>query len=249
MSLRHLIDVFWLAELALEPLLLFVLIATQLWRKFPFFAAFSMWSIVGDTTSFLALHYVASKRLVAASVFINETVSVILAAALTYEIFMHLVASHQALRRLATLCMQFVSVCLVLLGVAVLLLNGPLGNKSIGAAVLVVQESYLVLQVGLIFALFLFASAFGLHWRRQVFGIALGLGLSASLKLAVVAIHPHSYVVAGILNAAVMASYVVGLLIWILYLLVPERVADGGYLPQPSQLEQWNRAVMELIHQ
>jgi len=44
-------------------------------------------------------------------------------------------------------------------------------------------------------------------------------------------------------------AYTISLLVWGGYMLLPERVADESELPQRGQLEQWNQAVMELIHQ
>jgi hypothetical protein len=51
------------------------------------------------------------------------------------------------------------------------------------------------------------------------------------------------------LNVVRILSFNTSLLIWIGYLLVPERTVGKVDLPQRSQLEQWNQAVMELIRQ
>jgi hypothetical protein len=37
--------------------------------------------------------------------------------------------------------------------------------------------------------------------------------------------------------------------IWITYLLAPELAATPAEMPKHAQLEQWNRAIMELIYQ
>jgi hypothetical protein len=44
-------------------------------------------------------------------------------------------------------------------------------------------------------------------------------------------------------------SFDLSLLIWLGYLLAPERVTIASEVPQRGQLEQWNRAVKELIYQ
>ena len=43
-------------------------------------------------------------------------------------------------------------------------------------------------------------------------------------------------------------SFSTSLLIWLGYLLVPERATSSGELPKKAQLEQWNQAVTELIN-
>lgn len=236
----------WLAELALEPLLVSVLIAKKTWRRFPLFTAYCVWILVGDVATYSASHHLGTYIQVYV---VNETVTVILALALIYEIFRHLFASHMALRNLASLTFRLVCVALVLLGTVVLITHAPIGEKGIVAAVLVVEETYRILEVGLIMSLFLFSSAFGLQWRQHIFGMVMGLGIPAAVKLVAATVGPQSYATLGILNVATMFSFDIGLLIWIGYMLAPERVTISAEMPQRAQLEQWNQAIMELIHQ
>lgn len=246
MGLAYWIHVLWLAELVLEPVLVLVLIVKKTWRQFPLFTLYCAGSLVGDVISYAAFHY---RRLLIVSYLVNETVSVILALALIYEIFTHLFSSHLALRNLASLTLRLVCVFLVFLGAVVLYTHAPIGAKGILATVLVVEETYRILEVGLIMFLFVFSSAFGLHWRQNIFGIVLGLGISAAVKLVTITVGQQSYTTTGVLNLAVMLSYDVGLLIWLGYLLAPERVTSPAEMPKRAQLEQWNRAIMELINQ
>jgi hypothetical protein len=37
--------------------------------------------------------------------------------------------------------------------------------------------------------------------------------------------------------------------IWIIYLLAPELATSPAEMPKRAQLEQWNKAIMELIYQ
>jgi RsiW-degrading membrane proteinase PrsW (M82 family) len=118
------------------------------------------------------------------------------------------------------------------------------------SAVLVTEETARILEVGLLVFLFVFSRAFGLHWRQSVFGIALGLGVFTSVELAGVALQTHigpgAYQA---FNLARALSFNVSLLIWMGYILAPERMTSTAELPQRAQLEQWNQAIMELIHQ
>ena len=44
-----------------------------------------------------------------------------------------------------------------------------------------------------------------------------------------------------------LLAFNASLLIWLGYLLVPERATSSAEIPKQDQLEQWNQAVMELI--
>jgi hypothetical protein len=44
-------------------------------------------------------------------------------------------------------------------------------------------------------------------------------------------------------------AYITSLLVWGTYMLLPEHASDESQLPQRGQLEQWNQAILELIHQ
>jgi hypothetical protein len=50
-----------------------------------------------------------------------------------------------------------------------------------------------------------------------------------------------------IFNFVRVLSFGTSLLIWLGYLLVPERATSSVEIPKQDQLEQWNQAVMELI--
>jgi Na+/proline symporter len=101
----------------------------------------------------------------------------------------------------------------------------------------------------LIMFLFLSSSAFGLHWRQNEFGIALGLGTCAAVELVNVTLMTHMSPAAGqVLSLVHSLSFNGSLLIWLGYLLAPpERPANTLDVPK-AQLEQWNQAVMELIN-
>lgn len=246
MGFSYWIHVLWLATLALQTCLVAVLALRKMWKKFPFFFAYSAACLAGNV-----VEYSASKSLDAYIVayIIAESVSIALALAVIYEVFRQLFSGHASLRKMAWLAFRIVCVLLVLLGAVVLYTHGPLGAKGIVAAVIVVEEASRIVEVGLIMFLFLFSSAFGLRWRQQIFGVVLGFGVFGAIRLAGITVVPHSFVVAGILNLIVMASYGATLLIWIGYTLAPERVTDTIELPKTAQLERWNQAIMELIHQ
>jgi hypothetical protein len=106
-----------------------------------------------------------------------------------------------------------------------------------------------VLQCGLLISLFLFSRYFALSWRSQAFGIALGLGIFASVELAVsaVALHLGTFSNRTVILIT-MATYHCCVLIWMFYLLLPERTAYFTRRELPKQdLEVWNQELQRLL--
>ncbi len=125
-----------------------------------------------------------------------------------------------------------------------------LSAKSVARVLVVATDGTRIVELGLIMFLFLSSSAFGLHWRQNEFGIALGLGTCAVVELVNVTLMTHHSPAAEQIFSVVRSfSFNCSLLIWLGYLLAPpERATNSGRLCQKAQLEQWNQAVMELIN-
>jgi prepilin signal peptidase PulO-like enzyme (type II secretory pathway) len=168
---------------------------------------------------------------------------------IAYEIFRTIFMSHRALKRIATITFAVSAVALVSLGTSLIVSKAPFSSTDVMKSVLVVSEAARILEVGLIGVLFLFSRAFGIHWRQATFGIALGLGIVATAELIALTIQSEFGPGAiDILNLARTGAFDVSLLTWIGYILAPEPSLNIA-LPEKSQLEEWNRAVMEFIQQ
>jgi hypothetical protein len=245
MRLLTLMNGLWLTAVGLEALLLAVLSVKGRWKQFPVFASYIAFNLLEATVAYFLQH---NSRAYLYVYVIGETVSVVLGVALVYEIFGCLFLPHPALRGLAKTIFRVVVVLLAVLAVTVYM-QSPLHGSHLSKALLVVEEGARILEVGLIMFLFICSSVFGLHWRQPVFGIALGLGIYVAVKLAVVTLLPHVSSAAGPLTLAGMFCFDLSLLIWLGYTLAPERVVAKAEMPKRAQLEQWNQAIMELIHQ
>jgi hypothetical protein len=151
---------------------------------------------------------------------------------------------------MASVIFRWVIVLLIFLGFAVIYWHSSTESSPLVSAVLVMEEATRIVEVGLLMFLFLFSGAFGLHWRQHVFGIALGLGVFTAVELAAVTVRAYLGPVALQTFAIARAlAFNFSLLIWLGYLLMPERVTESAEIPKQAQLEQWNQAVMELISQ
>lgn len=245
MSTSSVIYGLWFAGLGFQAFLLALLLGKGLWRKFPFFTAYSFFTLL-ETVVTLAVHQNRSAFFY--TYWASECIGIVLGMAVTYEVFGHLFAVHPGLRKLARLIFRGALVALVVLGFAVFIGQAQSQISNAPGAILVIEEATRIVEVGLIMFLFLFSTAFGLHWRQHVFGVALGLGVFAAVELITVTVKSRAAGhAADALSIVRMASYNLSLVIWLGYLLAPERVTTSVEVPKRAQLEQWNQAVTELI--
>lgn len=246
MAWRSILHGLWIAEIAFQVLLAAVLVSKRFWGKFPVFSLYGFFNLFAMACCY-AVH--ENARLYLHLYWTFEAFTIFLGLGIVYEIFHTIFTSHRGLQNLAIRLFAASVTILVSLGVFVVWLKNPAASNSVTGAVLIVAEATRLIEVGLLMFLFLFSTVFGLHWKQSMFGVALGLGLFTTVDLIAVTMQSQMGPAAGpMLNLARMLAFNVALLIWIGYILVPEP-ATTGELPKREQLEQWNRAVMEFMHQ
>lgn len=235
--------------MALNCGLVAVLVGKGALRRFPFFGSYATFTLLSNAALYLV-------RGVTVTYFymywVNEGVSVILGFTVVYEIFGKLLTPYPALRRLASLIFQWSIMVLVLLGCVVLYAQTAPEHNRFAAAVMVVEEATRIIEVGLLMFLFLFSTAFGLHWRQCVFGMALGLGIFTTVEL--VGITMRNYWGVAINNSFSLVravAFSLSLAVWAGYLLVREKETSvtPAEVAHHGQLEQWNQALTEFIYQ
>jgi len=119
--------------------------------------------------------------------------------------------------------------------------------RHLGIAVF--RWAMVVLILVAVVVLFVFSSYFGLSWRSRVFGIALGLGIIASVNLALTAIgtqigatekgYIHDFVV--------FFTYDTSLLIWLAYFLLPEPAPRAVNNVPANNLQIWNQEIEKFL--
>jgi hypothetical protein len=237
----------WYAGLGFESLLVLALLTKRFWTKFPLFFAYSLFGLVGTGALFLVR---SSPYLYFYAFWLIEGVGLLLGLGVIYDVFRRLLQPYPALKSLAFFAFQVAVVLLIALGCVAAYLQPSTEKSSLAAGVFAAEEATRIIEVGLLMFLFAFSSVFGLHWRQYTFGIALGLGLYVAVELIAVATRTRlGGVAAEIASVTRSLGFTLSVLIWTGYALAPEQISVGAELPKRAQLEQWNQAVMELIHQ
>jgi len=244
MSLRAVNYDVWILGIGLQAALALVLIGKKIWQKYPIFSAYVFFNLFGATLTYAVF---GNRWLYFYTFWACEAVGIVLGLGVVREIFTNVFSPHPALRKLAAIIFRAAVVLLMVLACGVIYAQS--GNaRGVSNGVLLAAEAARVVEVGLTMFLFLSSGAFGLHGRQNVFGMALGLGMLGAVELVTVTLMSHvSSSTAQMLNLAHGISFSTSLLIWLGYLLAPERATNAVEVPKRAQLEQWNQAVTELI--
>jgi hypothetical protein len=245
----------WVTPHALQGIILLVMMRRNLHRQFPMFFLYTAFEVlqflVLFTISLSHFQFGAGYRSVYS---VGLALSTAVRFSVIYELFGHFFRWYPTLE--GTRQLLFRGTILLMLLVAIGLAVSAPGNDAdfLVKVTYVLDRTVSVLQCGLLISLFLFSKYFILSWRGQAFGIALGLGIFASVELATSAIWLHLGAFGNTaVNLFTMATYNCCVLIWIFYLTAedqkPQYPANRSPKLPKYDLEIWNQELERLLHQ
>lgn len=241
----------WIAPHALQVLIAIIMVRRRLWRDFPLFFAYTLFQIVEEGTLFVLDHNPAvSGYDYWLDRWVFLAIEVPLRFAIIFEIFSNVFRDYPGLKRLTRLVFRGATVVLLLAAIVVIAQAPDDGTYPILSRIHLLDLAVSMMQSGLLLLLIGFASYFGLSWGSPAYGFAFGLGIFASVRLAIEAVRVWTGPVAGhVFDFVIMATYHCAVVIWLVYSLAPEterrRVKE---LPENS-LEQWNAELQRLLLQ
>jgi hypothetical protein len=250
--LRTVFYYLWIAPHILQMMILLLMIRRKLYKQFPMFLLYTAFELfqfivlfgVGRSGSFSAEQYRSMFSL-------GSAISTALRFGIIYEIFIHMFRDYPGLTELGRTLFRWATVGLLL--VAVAMAAATHGSGAYGPVVVlsVLDRTVSLMQCGLLLFLFLFSRYFALSWRNYAFGLALGFGIFASIELATSAIRSQiGSSRADFVDLVVMAAYHCCVLIWVFYLVVPERSTYRSPKKLPEDdLEVWNHELQRLLQQ
>jgi hypothetical protein len=242
----------WIAPHLLQAIVLLLMVRRKLHKQFPIFLLYTAFELfqfvvlfaVGRSGSFSAEQYRSMFSL-------GSAISTALRFGIIYEIFTHVFRSYPGLNGLGRILSRWATVGLLLFAVA--LAAATHGNGTYGPVVVLslLDRTISILQCGLLILLFLVSRYFALSWRNYAFGLALGFGVFASVELATSAIRSQiGSSRADFIDLVVMAAYHCCVLIWIFYLVAPERITYRAPKKLPEDdLGVWNEELQRLLQQ
>ncbi len=239
----------WIAPHVFQLVIAVMMIRRRLFHEFPMFLAYTIFQSVQSAILLVLDHSSA----VSATLYWNTNwagllVTIILRFAVIQEIFTCVFRNYPALTELSRLLLRWTTGVLVLTAVAVTA-AAPKETPFLLSGVHLVNRAVGLVQSGLLVFLFLFCAYFRLSFRSYAYGIAMGLGIFASVDLATAALRVWIGAAAGsyALDFVTMATYHCCVLIWLVYLLAPETAARSVQVLPDHNLEQWNTEMQRLL--
>jgi len=169
-----------------------------------------------------------------------------------YEIFRIVLKSFSSVQRIGLLLFRASFFVLALIVATTFRARMSQDVDPLIPTILNLELSIRILEAGLFFFLFSFASSLGLTWKHHVFGIAAGLALFVATELAVVAMRSYFGREADDLAYQVLkpAAFNCGVLIWAGYIWRGEPVTSPATrAPEESRILEWNNALAEYLSQ
>jgi hypothetical protein len=242
----------WVAPDALQLVLCFFLWKRRLIREFPAFFAFLLLTGVGELTLYAAdLLPSVSGVTYWDMVWGEDILESVLKFAVLAEVFGKLFGAYASVARLGKVLIQWAGAMLVF---AAALAAGNAPRRPLVGIVSgthLLEQSIFLIECGVLVLIFLLSSYFHLRWPRKVFGIALGLSLSACVYLATWALIINAGLSAKELDLLVFlkgSAFHLEVLLWFYYLLLPERAPVLTPAPLPeNNLALWNRELERLL--
>src|SRR5579862_5491619 len=239
----------WIAPHALQLLIVVVMLRRGLFREFPVFFAYTVFDILTEGTLFVLDHkgsVSSAEYWTAYWIFLGIETG--LRFAIIFELFSSVFKSYPALKQFTRISFRIATVILLFAAVVVAARAPDDGTLPLLSRVHVFDLAVDVMQSGLLLLLVGFASYFGLSWRSPAYGFAFGMAIFASVDLATEALRVWSGWEAGYAFDFInMISFHCCVVIWLVYLLLPERARRTVKEPPKNNLEQWNAELRRLL--
>jgi hypothetical protein len=232
----------------LQILITFVVLRRRLYRQLPFFLTYTIYQ-VGLASIGIAQYIVKpSEKSYFYTYYFLQTISLVLAFCVIYEVFGFVLQPYDAFRRIWRTMFLCSAVGLTMISVAWIAFGSGAPTDRVSETINLTLRSLRVIQAGILLFLFALARSLGLGWRSYVFGIALGYGIYAIVDLVLVAMRTeYGNAVWHLQSLLSTTAYALTVVIWAWYILQPERVAQPVRLIPYNDIAKWNEKLEELL--
>jgi len=240
----------WISPHLLLAIVAFLIYKRRVYREFPFFLLYALYEI-GAFVLLYALNSISSvtAKQYTYAFMATLAISIALRFGVIKEVSEDLFREHSALRATARQSLRWSKVLLALIGIACAAFAPGEDGLGLMGGLAVINRGVAIIQSGLLVFLLVFARWFGLSWRGYAFGIAIGLGVLSSADLATSAIRAQiaGEQWSGVLNLLTTGSYLICALIWLGYILAPERKHSVTANVSVDEVDEWNRELQRWL--
>lgn len=239
----------WLLTIFALGVVTAMLVRRKLYPEFPVFTAYVLVQLVGWTVMLWVIPHFSS-YVSWYGWFVMQCLDAVLSMAVLLEVFSVMLKPYAGIRRLGSMVCVVAGIILFVIAVWMAIVAPPsdVSYARITARVIAWQRSVDFARLALLFVLFIFSRIFGLNWRYNVFGIAIGLGIMAAVELLAESIRVEfGFRATHLINMISPAGYVLGILAWSYYFVRQESEVKVSHTPQSAGLLRWNAALEELL--
>jgi hypothetical protein len=163
------------------------MVRRKLHKAFPRFFSYIIFQVLKSAILFLTYRYYYEQGYFAAY-WTGNAVSIILAVTVMDEILQHVFKDYGGAQNLGSVIFRWACGLLLLLALVAAVTSQQGSADRVVAVVLAFDRSVRVMQCGLFCLLMILCRLLRNCWRQQVFGIALGFGVFASIELILVSV-------------------------------------------------------------
>jgi len=239
------------------PNLLLLGLGLSLWKRnfqaqYPFFLAFSILGAIEQLVLYVSDVMPSVSPTAWWLIFwVGLVLEGLLKFAVVGEIFARVFDPYPSLAKLGKFLIHVVGTLLILTA-AIAAAYAPKDSLfGIVSGAHLLQQTIYLIESGLLLFVFVFSTYFQLTFERKVFGIGLGLAISACVHLGTWAVLANGGLPASkrsIFDLINMATFHICILIWFYYLFVPATASETSAVPIPeNNLALWNRELERLL--
>ncbi len=224
--------------LVLQTVLLWVLIRRQAFRTFPWFFAYTLFSVIANVGRFA----VASHFDIYFDVYwVTEAAYAILGIAVLYEVFWAVFRNLGRIwwfRLIFPLTVAFT----IMLAIARSQTQAPQFSNPLMAWIVTGELALRLLQVSVFALLVALVSFLGLRWRQHAFGISAGFGFYATVALlATTKVSEFGTRFAFMWGVLLVVAYSIAALIWLWFFSRPQQPGQLRNEQPPLSLQELER--------
>jgi hypothetical protein len=242
---HYVTDALWIAHPLLQSMVVVAMVRRKLHRTFLFFFSYILWQIL----VFAVLYPISrsdSYQLFFYTSWSTSAVSVALGFKVIHEIFVDIFRPYHTLKDMGSVLFKWAGLVMLLVAGVVAASNPVTDSGPLVQAIITLQRSVRVIQVGLVMFLLVFSKYLGISWKQRSFGIALGFGSFAGIELAVVALRSGNYVGENSANVINMLAYNTAIIVWFMYAALTSAEREDTTVLLKSQ--RWEQSLADLQH-
>jgi hypothetical protein len=232
-------EVLWLSQPVMQAALALLIWKRKLLRTYSYFFTY----LLAEALLFGPLFFTRNQEYYYEIYWVTAAVGIGLGFRVILEVFMDALRPYHALRDFSAMLFRWAGAVVLLIAIAAAISGPRTGYGLITSALLSMERSVRVMQVGLVLFLLMFSRYLGVSRRHPSFGVALGFAVFAVAELALLGFHAGELDLTTI-NFFNMGAYNGALVIWLMYLFRNDRRPQA--MENLLQSQRWNMSLGEL---